>query len=222
MTTWAVVVAAGGASRFGRPKQFERLGGRRVVDWSLAAARSACDGVVLVVPPGWKDRPWSVPSPGGDVARPDVTVEGASTRPGSVRRGLAAVPDEAEVVVVHDAARPLASPELYASAVQGVRSGADGAVCAVPIHDTVKRVEGSTVVQTLDRSALWAVQTPQAFVTSALRGAHEGEPEATDDAALVEATGGRVIVVPGDLRNLKLTRPEDLVVAEALLVTLDP
>ena len=211
-----MVVAAGSATRFGRPKQFEPLGGRRVVDWSLAAARPACDGVVLVVPPGWKDEAGHR----AGVPAADASVEGAPTRSGSVRRGLAAVPDEADVVVVHDAARPLATPRLYAAAVQAVLSGADGAVCAVPVGDTVTRVEGATVVETVDRSGLWAVQTPQAFRAPALRLAHEGEPEATDDSSLVQAGGGRVVVVAGDIRNLKLTRGEDLAVAEALLVTL--
>lgn len=206
-----MVVAAGTATRFGAAKQFQRLGDRRVVDWARAAARTACDGVVMVVPPGWDLT--SEPDA-------DVVVEGADTRPGSVRRGLGSLPADAEIVVVHDAARPLATPQLFASVVKAVRSGADGGICGVPIDDTVKRVEGGTVVQTLDRRGLWAVQTPQAFRAGALRRAHQGEPEATDDAALVEATGGHVVVVDGEVRNLKLTRPEDLGLAEALLVTL--
>ncbi len=201
-------MAAGLSTRFGRPKQFERLGDRRLLDWSLAAARAACDGVVLVLPPG---------SGGGPDPAADIVVEGADTRPGSVRHGLAGVPPEAEVIVVHDAARPLATAPLFAAVVHAVRSGADGAVAALPIDDTVKRVEGDTVVRTVDRSGLWAVQTPQAFRSGALRRAHEGEPEATDDAALVERTGGRVVVVPGDVRNLKITRTGDLALAEALL-----
>jgi 2-C-methyl-D-erythritol 4-phosphate cytidylyltransferase len=207
---WGVVVAAGASRRFGRPKQLERLGDRRVLDWSLAGARAACDGVVLVVAPGHEAE--------AEVA--DAVVEGAVSRPGSVRRGLAAVPDKADVIVVHDAARPLATGSLYVTVVEAVRAGADGAVCALPVGDTLKRVERDTVVDTVDRTGLWAVQTPQAFRAPALRRAHQGEPEATDDAALVERTGGRVVVVPGDPRNLKITRPEDLAVAEALLVTL--
>jgi len=165
---------------------------------------------VLVVSAGSDD----APEPAAD-----VVVEGADSRSGSVRRGLAALPPDADVVVVHDAARPLASVELFATAVAAVRSGADGAVCAVPIADTVKRVEEATVVETLDRRGLWTVQTPQAFDAALLRRAHQGEPDATDDAALVERAGGRVVVVPGDIRNVKLTRPEDLSAAEALLPT---
>lgn len=184
-----------------------------MLDWSLGAARAACDGVVLVVPAGSADDPQRA----ADSLMADMVVEGAETRPGSVRRGLSAVPVDTDIVAVHDAARPLATAELFASAVQAVRSGADGAVCAVPIDDTVKRVHVGTVAETLDRSVLWAVQTPQAFDAAVLRAAHDGEPEATDDAALVERRGGRVVVVPGDVRNIKITRPEDLSRAEALL-----
>lgn len=214
MLVWGVVVAAGLATRYGRPKHLEPLGGRRVLDWSLAAAREACDGLVLVVAPG--------SAPSTEPAPEVVVVEGASTRPGSVRRGLAAVPPDTEVVVVHDAARPLATARLFAAVVAAVGAGADGAVCAVPLGDTVKRVEEGRVVETVDRDGLWAVQTPQAFPVGALRRAHRGDPDATDDAALVERAGGHVVVVPGDVRNLKLTHSGDLAVAEALLATLAP
>jgi len=120
---------------------------------------------------------------------------------------------------VHDAARPLASPRLFDAVVDAVRAGADGAVPALPVPDTLKRVEGSDVVETLDRSALVAVQTPQAFRADALRAAHAADGDATDDAALVEANGGTVVVVAGDPRNLKVTSPDDLAVGAALLVT---
>jgi len=206
--TWAIVVAAGQGSRFGRPKQYEPLAGRRVLDWSLDAARLSCDGVVLVVP---ADRAYD--------AEPGATavVVGGASRSESVRNGLAAVPADAAVVVVHDGARPLATSALFDAAAGAVRAGAAGAICAVPVTDTVKRVSGSEVAETLDRRHLVAVQTPQAFDAAALRKAHAGRPEATDDAALVEAVGGRVVVVPGDVHNLKITNPEDLLVAEALL-----
>ena len=210
VSVWTIVVAAGASSRFGRPKPYSVLGGRRVLDWSLAAARGVADGVVLVVPADRADRP----EPAAD-----VVVAGAATRSGSVRRGLAAVPADAEVVVVHDAARPLATPALFRAAVDAVRAGAQAAVCAVPVTDTVKEVDGTTVVATLDRTRLWAVQTPQAFSGSALRAAHEAEGEATDDAALLEAAGTPVVVVPGAASNLKVTVPGDLVVAEALVGT---
>lgn len=203
-TTWVIVVAAGSASRFGRPKQYEPLGDRRVIDWSLAAARSVADGVVLVVP---ADR--------ADAAEPlaDVVVAGAATRSGSVRAGLAAVPGEADAVLVHDGARPLADASLFARVRAAVAAGADAVVPAVPVTDTLRRRGGGPV----DRSDLLAVQTPQGFRAGALRDAHRGEPEATDDVTLVEAAGGKVVVVDGSPANLKVTHPADLVAAEALL-----
>ena len=115
-------------------------------------------------------------------------------------------------------ARPLAPPALFDAVIDAVRAGADAAVPGFPISDTVKRVDGDHVVETIARDELVAVQTPQAFRTDALRAAHTASAEATDDAALVEAAGGRVVVVPGDPRNLKITTPADLVVAAALLV----
>ncbi|MDQ1397480.1 MAG: 2-C-methyl-D-erythritol 4-phosphate cytidylyltransferase [Acidimicrobiaceae bacterium] len=195
---WAIVVAAGRGNRFGGAKQFEALLDRRVLDWSVAAARAACDGVVVVLPEERLE---------GDA------VPGGATRSGSVRAGLAAVPDDAEIVVVHDAARPLAGKALFDIVVEAVREGADAAVPAVPITDSIRRRGSGTV----DRSGLVAVQTPQAFRASALRAAHHGAPEGTDDASLVEAGGGSVVEVPGDPHNVKITNPDDLVVAAALL-----
>ena len=127
-TVWAVVLAAGTGTRFGSPKQYELLGDRRVLDWAVAAARTVAEGVVLVVAP---DRAGEA-EPGVD-----AVVAGAPTRSGSVRAGLAAVPGEADIVVVHDAARPLASPELFATVVTAVENGLDGAVPGVPVPDTV-------------------------------------------------------------------------------------
>lgn len=209
MVVWAVVVAAGSGTRFGRAKQYERVAGRRVLDWSLAAVRDAVEGIVVVVPP---DRIGD-PEPGAD-----VVVAGGSTRSASVRNGLDALPSDVDVVVVHDAARPLARPQLIEAVVGAVRAGADGAVPGVPVNDTIKQVDGSgRVVATLDRAALVAVQTPQAFAVASLRRAHAGGGEATDDAALVEAAGGTIVVVPGDGDNRKLTEPRDLAHAESLL-----
>lgn len=203
-SVWAIVVAGGSGRRFGRLKQFEELGGRRVLDWSLEAARASCDEVVLVVPDG-VDEPGAVP--------------GGATRCGSVRAGLACVADDAQIIVVHDAARPLAPAPLWQRTVAAVRAGADAAIPVVPLADTVKRVAGDIVVETLDRRLLAAVQTPQAFRAAALREAHAGGAEATDDAALVEAIGGKVVTVAGERRNLKLTTPDDLVVARALIAS---
>jgi 2-C-methyl-D-erythritol 4-phosphate cytidylyltransferase len=203
-STWVIVVAAGSASRFGRPKQYAPLGGRRVVDWSLDAARSVADGIVLVVPPQ---------RVGDAEPAADVVVAGGATRSASVRAGLAAVPDEATAILVHDGARPLADAALFARVAAAVADGADAVVPAVPVTDTLRRRDGGPV----DRGDLLAVQTPQGFGAHALRAAHSGEPEATDDVTLVEAAGGKVVVVDGSPANLKVTHPADLVAAEALL-----
>lgn len=127
-----------------------------------------------------------------------------------MRAGLAGVPADATVIVVHDAARPAATADLFAAVVAAVRAGADAALPGVPVVDTVKRVRDGLVVETLERAELVAVQTPQAFVASVLRAAHATGGEATDDGALVESAGGRVVVVPGETDNLKLTTPADL------------
>lgn len=201
--TWAVVVAAGEGRRYGGPKQFSLLGDRPVLAWSVEAARTVADGVVLVLPAGRLDEPaWR--------AGCRHVVTGGPTRSASVRAGLSAVPEAAEIVVVHDAARPLASPALFSAVVGAVRDGAAGAVPGVPVADTLKRVGSGRVVATVDRSELVAVQTPQAFRTDVLRRAHALGGEATDDAALLEALGEEVVVVPGEPRNLKLTDPADL------------
>ena len=200
MSVWAILVAAGSATRFGRLKQYEPLDGRRVLDWSIDACRAACDGVVLVVPLERAHDPEPV----------DVVVAGGETRSDSVRAGLAAVPADADVVVVHDAARPRAAAALFDATVAAVRAGADGAVPALPIGDTVKRVDGNRVLETVDRADLVVVQTPQAFAAEALRKAHASGADATDDAALVEAAGGTVVVVPGDPANVKITYPGDV------------
>ena len=194
---WTVVVAAGSGRRFGGLKQYERLGGERILDLSVATARAASDGVIVVVPPA-------------DVHR-EGGVAGADTRSGSVRAGLAAVPDEATVICVHDAARPFASGSLFAAVIDAVRAGADAAIPGVPVADTIKRIDPSgAVVETLPRAELIGVQTPQAFRAGALRAAHASGAEATDDAALVEAAGGRVVVVAGDPDNRKITDAADL------------
>lgn len=221
---WAVVVAGGAGTRFGGPKQYAPLAGRPLVSWSVGACRQATDGVVLVVAEGAARDPFGA----------DVVVTGGPTRAASVRRGLAAVPADAAVVVVHDAARPLATAALVRAVVGALDDPAvDGAVCACALADTVKRVRPvpgagagtrtggdgvlGDVAATLDRDALVAVQTPQAFRAGVLRRAHRGDPEATDDAALVERLGATVRVVAGDPRNLKVTTPADLALAEQLL-----
>jgi 2-C-methyl-D-erythritol 4-phosphate cytidylyltransferase len=218
VSVWAIVVAGGRGERFRTAgtdrvrarKQFADLAGSSVVERSTRAAATCCDGVVLVLPADALD------GASGD-GRGHVVVAGGTTRAESVRAGLAAVPDDAEIVVVHDAARPLAEPELFERVIGEVRRGADAAVPGSPVTDTVKRVDGARVVETVARDDLVVVQTPQAFRTSVLRAVHEDVPEASDDAALVERAGGSVVVVPGDERNLKITTPFDLVVAAAVL-----
>jgi 2-C-methyl-D-erythritol 4-phosphate cytidylyltransferase len=130
-----------------------------------------------------------------------------------VRRGLDAVPDDCDIVVVHDGARPLASSELFESVIEAVLAGADAAIPGVSVTDTIKQIDDGCVVGTLDRDDLVAVQTPQAFRAAVLRRAHEGDPDATDDAALVESVGGTVMVVEGEATNLKITTRHDLGVA---------
>ncbi len=210
MEAWAIVVAAGSGSRFGAPKQFADLAGRPVLEWSLETARKACAGVVLVLPPehlSGKDLPWAA----------DAVVAGGATRSASVRSGLEAVPDHAGVIAVHDAARPLAPLDLWRAVIDAVVAGADAAIPAAPVTDTVKEVGDGGHLVTLDRSRLVAVQTPQAFRAAVIREVHRGEAEATDDAALVEAAGGTVELVPAGPHNLKITSPADLIVAAALL-----
>jgi 2-C-methyl-D-erythritol 4-phosphate cytidylyltransferase len=159
--------------------------------------------VVLVVPPDAVD---------GPEPQASVVVAGGSTRSASVRAGLAAVPTDATTIVVHDAARPVPVPDVWDRVLAAVRAGADAAVPGVPVADTLREIGGSTV----DRSRFVAVQTPQAFRADALRAAHADGADGTDDASLVEAGGGRVVVVDGDPANLKITTPFDLAVAELL------
>lgn len=208
MEAWAVVVAGGTGTRFGAPKQFVDLAGRPVLAWSLEVARQVCRGVVAVLPAGW---------PGEGAWDADFVVAGGPSRSDSVRAGLAAVPPEAEIIAVHDAARPLARPELWRAVIDAVAEGADAAIPAAALTDTVKEVGPDGHLATLDRSRLVAVQTPQAFQAAMLRRAHAAHAEATDDAALVELIGGRVVLVDGPPENVKVTSPSDLVVARALV-----
>ena len=206
MEAWAVVVAAGSGTRFGAAKQFADLCGRPVVEWSLDTARQVCRGVVLVVP--------------AEVAgdwKADAVVTGGATRSASVRAGLDAVPDTADVIAVHDAARPLAPLSLWTAVIDAVVNGADAAIPAAPVTDTVKEVTDGGRLVTLDRSRLVAVQTPQAFRADRLKEAHRTGADATDDAALVEAAGGTVELIDSPGQNLKITSPADLVVAAALM-----
>jgi 2-C-methyl-D-erythritol 4-phosphate cytidylyltransferase len=214
-----VVVAAGSGDRFGSPKQFALVGDRPAVTWSVAAARASVDGVVLVLPPAPSGRTPADPA-GASRHAADLVVAGGATRADSVRCGLAAVPDDADIVVVHDGARPLASPALFRAVIDAVRAGADAAVPGVAVVDTLKRVEGGRVRATVDRDGLVAVQTPQAFRADVLRRAHASGDDATDDARLLELLGATVVVVPGEVRNVKLTTAADLELAQSHLTVI--
>lgn len=212
MSVAAIVVAAGSGQRFGDRKQFCTVAGSSIAAHAIAAARTVASEVVLVVPADALDADHGA----------DVVVAGGSTRSASVRAGLAAVDEGAAVIVVHDAARPLASPLLFGRVVAAVTAadGTDGAIPGLAVTDTLKQLAPGperVVVATLDRASVVAVQTPQAFRADALRRAHADGAEATDDAALVEALGGRVLVVDGEPGNLKLTTREDLDVITAAL-----
>jgi 2-C-methyl-D-erythritol 4-phosphate cytidylyltransferase len=214
----ALLVAAGTGERlgYGRPKALVPVAGRPMLEWSVAALRSLAEvgQVVVALPPAAL-----AAAPAGVVAVP-----GGAVRSGSVRAALAAA-EEDDVVIVHDAARPLAEPALFRRALAALReTGADAVVAAVPVSDTIKEVEadGRTVARTLKRDLLWAVQTPQVFRRDALDAALRDASDellgaATDDAWLVERRGGAVAVVEGSHDNLKVTTPLDLRVAEMIL-----
>tara|TARA_Y100001970_G_scaffold31798_2_gene39646 strand:- start:34622 stop:35278 length:657 start_codon:yes stop_codon:yes gene_type:complete len=211
--TWSIVLAAGSGSRFGGDKQNVMLGHQRVVDWSVSIARASCDGVVLVVNPDAVN----------DVAssNAEIVVAGGHSRSQSVRNGLKALPSDATIVVVQDAARPGASSDLYRTVIGAVQAGADAAIPALPVVDTLKRVvdtpNGLEVKATVDRADLMAIQTPQAFKRQILEAAHESGDEATDDSGLVEAIGGTVNIVPGEVAAIKITTPKDLHIAAELM-----
>ena len=215
-----MVLAAGAGERLGTgtPKAFQPIAGTTMLGLAVSAAAAcpAIRSVVAVVPTGWERRAESLlPAP-----VPLVVVTGGATRQESVRLALDAVPGKAGAIACHDAARPFASTDLFESVI-GALAGADGAVPLVPVPDTVKRVRGGVVLDTLPREDLGLAQTPQGFRAQALREAHAGASaegvEATDDAALLERMGFRVVAVPGDPANFKVTTREDLARAEALL-----
>jgi 2-C-methyl-D-erythritol 4-phosphate cytidylyltransferase len=215
---WAVLVAAGRGERLGegRPKAFARLGELPLLAEPLRRLE-ACkqvDAIVVVAPPEWEEPAILLAEEVG-AAKVTACVPGGQTRSASVRAGIAEVPDDAAVILVHDAARPLLPPELVTRLLDALDEGYDGAVPGLPVADTIKRVAGGLVLETPAREELMAVQTPQAFAARVLRAAAAGE--GSDCASLVEAAGGRVTVVPGDERLLKVTTAADLARAEALL-----
>lgn len=218
---WAVLVAAGRGDRLGgdRPKAFAKLGGRVLLAESLERLEASewVEAIVVVAPAGWEEPSILLAEELG-AGKVNACVPGGETRADSVRAGLAEVPEEVALVLVHDAARPLLPEDVIERVVTAVGDGWDGAVPGLPLADTVKRTgEGGGIVETVDRSGLYAVQTPQAFAAEMLRGALSGGGAGTDCAAFVEAAGGRVRVVEGDRRLVKITTPSDLAFVESLL-----
>lgn len=217
MSVWAILAAAGSGERLGldRPKAFAPLNDRPLIAEPLERldASEWIEGIVVAAPPEWEEPCILVAEEvvAGKVAK---AVTGGDTRSESVRAALAEVPEGATVVLVHDAARPLVVDEVIERVLTALGDGWDGAVPVLPIADTVKRVDGEAVAETLDRDGLVTAQTPQAFVASVLRDAfstlQQTVAKSTDCASLVEAKGGRVRAVEGDPRLLKVTTPADL------------
>jgi 2-C-methyl-D-erythritol 4-phosphate cytidylyltransferase len=223
MKAVAVLLGGGRGERLAadRPKAFIEVAGRTLLDRAVQTVEECPEvgGSVVVVPEGWED---GVEKATAGTGKAVITVRGGPSRQASVAAALVALPRDAEVVVCHDVARPLASPELF-SAVLAALDRADGAVPVVAVTDTVKRIRGDVVVETIDRSDLVVAQTPQAFRREALVTAHRtaGPPaadgSATDDAALLEAAGFQVVTVAGEPTNVKITRPEDLDLVRSLV-----
>ncbi|MGN6300413.1 MAG: 2-C-methyl-D-erythritol 4-phosphate cytidylyltransferase [Angustibacter sp.] len=216
-----VVVAAGQGTRLaaGRPKAFVELAGTTLLEHAVSRVLDAgVHHVVAVVPAEL------VASTQQLLAGRAVVVAGGAERQDSVALGLAGLPEEVAVVLVHDAARCLAPPSLVAAVVQAVQSGHPAVVPGLPVVDTLKEVDGAgTVVGTVAREPLRAVQTPQGFDRAVLQRAHAAaDAAATDDAALVERLGESVTVVPGDPMALKITTPDDLALAEFWLARVEP
>jgi 2-C-methyl-D-erythritol 4-phosphate cytidylyltransferase len=206
MSTWAVVLAAGSADRFGAAKQLALLGGARLVDRAVATASRCCDAVVVVLPAAIA---WDGPPVAAAVA-------GGATRAASVRAGLGAVPPDVSLIVIHDAAHPLASPRLFAAVIGAVRAGAEAAAPVIPLTETLMRLAGERPAEVVAHDGLVLVQMPHAFRASTLRAAHALGRDARDDLVLVRQLGAAVATVPGEPQNLHVTTREELALAERL------
>lgn len=221
MSVWAILVAAGRGERLGsdQPKAFAKLGELPLLAEPLRRLDESdwVDAVVVVAPPGWEEPAILLAEELG-CAKVRACVAGGETRAASVRNGLAEVADDAAVVLVHDAARPLLADDVIERVLAPLAEGWDGVVPGLPVADTLKRVGADGGVgETVARDGLWAVQTPQAFPADTLRRAVASGGDATDCAGLVEAAGGRVKVVPGDPLLLKVTTLDDLARIASLL-----
>jgi 2-C-methyl-D-erythritol 4-phosphate cytidylyltransferase len=221
LSVWAVLAAAGRGERLGshRPKAFARLGGRPLIAESLERLEGSdwIDRIVIAAPPEWEE-PCILVAEEIGAGKVSSAVTGGAVRSESVRLALEDVSDDATVVLVHDAARPLLPDEVIERVLAPLSEGWDGVVPGLPVSDTVKKVEQDRVVETLPRAELVTVQTPQAFVAPVLREALAGDvSNASDCSSLVEARGGRVKFVEGDHRLLKVTGPDDLALVESWL-----
>jgi len=221
VSVWAILAAAGRGERLGldQPKAFAKLGENPLLAEPLRRLDDSgwIDAIVVVTPSGWEEPAILLAEELG-CGKVSACVAGAATRAGSVRAGLAEVPADAVVVLVHDAARPLLSDEVIERVLEPLGEGWDGAVPGLPVADTLKRAgAGGAVAETVSRDGLYAVQTPQAFAAGVLRAAAERDADASDCAGLVEAAGGRVRIVPGDPRLLKVTTVDDLALVSSWL-----
>jgi 2-C-methyl-D-erythritol 4-phosphate cytidylyltransferase len=218
---WAVLVAAGRGERLGedRPKAFVRLGGLPMLAEPLRRLDESdwIDAVVVVAPPDWEEPAILLAEEVG-ASKVTACVTGGESRTASVRAGIAEVPGDVDVILVHDAARPLLPDEVIGRLLGALADGCDGVVPVLPVTDTVKRVRDGVVDETLRRDDLVSVQTPQAFAAPALRAALESGADGSDCASLVEANGGRIRTVAGDERLLKVTTRADLDRVAAWLV----
>lgn len=205
---WGVVYAAGYGQRFGGYKQFERIGDERLVDRCVRVVRAVCDGVVVVVPPGFA---W-----GGPLV--EQAVPGGATNPDSVRAGVDAVPADAEVIVLHSPSHPLATVDLARAVLEAVRrDGVEVAVPGLPLHDTLKRVdEGGRIVATIPKQEVRLVQSPMAFRAGVLRRALAAGIQDTDAQTIAERTGALCVTVPGSPFNLHVTSRLELEVVRRL------
>lgn len=211
MSTWAVLLAAGTGRRVGSPKQFLDIGGQRAVDRVVRTAAGTVDGIVLVLPAGMD---WDGPPV-------DAVTFGGATRAQSVRAGLALVPAAAQVVVIHDAAHPLARERLFTAVIDCVLDGADAGVCVLPMTEVVQHVDAGIVTEVLPKGGQVLAQSPAAFRADVLRTAHATGADTVEDIGLVIALGARVATVPGEVLNLHVTTVEEWDIACALAPLLD-